>query len=840
MPRFLHTHTGEFVWIDDPESCSYAILSHTWRSASAGGEQSYDDVRKLQDEVVAMLEAPKSRHYKKVAHPPASTLDHPDLSAKIKGICAVARKAGFDLVWIDSCCIDKSSSAELSEAINSMYEWYRLADVCYVYLADVPEGATPATSLAFWQSRWHTRGWTLQELVAPKHIVFLSRSWHFLGTKMGLAATLEKVTGIDFALLVGRASLSAFSVARRMSWAARRQTTRIEDKAYCLIGIFGVHMSPIYGEGQNAFARLQEEIIRKIPDQSIFAWGRGCLLQGEQEARSSSTAWCGRPHESGLLAQSPEDFEFTMDEIPLSSSDFATCLGRTQAELELPSLNYVFTPQGVYIRLLCVDLSLLPLASKALSTLDEQNFTCEDCQREPSAHCLGLLQCKNSYDGTLIALPLCIPKSAVGEPAGLLVATHGRCVREDHSPFRIARLSRAFLQDPALHPALTSREVFIRAHPPPSAARGPAPPLDPALSVYLDPACLLDLQTLGFSASTLVVNCPPTTLGEETIAVSATTTLTYGTYPQFPEQLIEVRVDLVITYAARAAVPLRLPQILGQCSMVRFSVRHLFRSPAAFLAVPNTGEHLVTAPSPVGPLCPGYGVREVPCADGSAATRTLSWDSDDPSGAVDPLKKSIEAEFVMHTDARDENAERERGVFDIRVLRLALYAEKHALREFGYNGLRLWIQLTEPYPFRRMVDAGRGSHIAGLFVDRLDTGETLIEDGSGLHDHGDLCAFTGHEEVPVILVSLQLCDSCAAMCLVLRRWGCYQMPLPISLRQFETTDAEWKPPQLGIRARAVPCEWAVSSSRSPRWGSRLFPSSTYVRSHAADAALETF
>ncbi|EIW51969.1 HET-domain-containing protein [Trametes versicolor FP-101664 SS1] len=804
MPRFLHTHTGNFVWIDDPESCSYAILSHTWRPASAGGEQSYDDVRKLQADICAALEAPKSRRFK-VARP-ASLLDHPDLSAKIKGICAVARKAGFDLVWIDSCCIDKSSSAELSEAINSMFEWYRLADICYVYLADVPEGATPATSLAFWQSRWHTRGWTLQELIAPKHIVFLSRSWHFLGTKMGLAATLEKVTGIDFALLVGRASLSTFSVARRMSWAARRQTTRIEDKAYCLMGIFGIHMSPIYGEGQNSFARLQEEIIRNIPDQSIFAWGRSCLLQDERDVRSLNTAWRGRAHESALLARSPEDFEFTVDEIPLSPSDFATSLGRTQAELELPSLNCVFTPQGVSVRLLCLDLALLPLASRALSTLDEQNSTCEDCQRESSAHCLGLLQCKNSYADALIALPLCVPKSTVGEPSGLIVTTHGRCARDDHSPFRIVRLSRAFLQDPALHLALKSREVFIRAHPSPSAARGPAPPLDPALSVYLDPGCLLDLQTLGFSASVLVVDCPPTTLGEETIAVSARTTLAYGAYPQCPEQLLEVRVDLVIDYAARATVPLRLPQVLGQCSMIRFSIRHLFNIAVAQPTVPNQTEVLRAAPLHTDPSSPRYGLHEVRCADGGTGTRVLSWDSDDPSGAVDPLKKSIEAEFIIHTDARDGNAEQERGAFDIRLLRLALYAEKHALHEFGFDGLRLWIQLTEPYPFRRMVDAGRGSHIAGLFEDKLETDENLIDDGSGVHDRDDTCSFAENNEVPAVL-----------------------LPLPISLRQFETTDTEWKPPPLGIRARAVPCEWATSSRRSPRWSSRLVQTSALFR-----------
>ncbi|EIW51956.1 HET-domain-containing protein, partial [Trametes versicolor FP-101664 SS1] len=177
------------------------------------------------------------------------------------------------LVWSDACCIDKSSSAELSEAINSMYEWYRLAHVCYVYLEDVPDGDIPSDHTSrFRDSKWHKRGWTLQELIAPERIEFLTRTWRFLGTKIGLASTLEEITGVDFDILTGRATVDSANVARRMSWAAERETSRIEDQAYSLMGIFGVHMSPIYGEGDNAFLRLQEEIIRTIPDHSMFAW----------------------------------------------------------------------------------------------------------------------------------------------------------------------------------------------------------------------------------------------------------------------------------------------------------------------------------------------------------------------------------------------------------------------------------------------------------------------------------------------------------------------------------------------------------------------------------------
>ncbi|EIW51960.1 HET-domain-containing protein, partial [Trametes versicolor FP-101664 SS1] len=275
MPRFLNTWTGGFEWHPDASKVTYAILSHVWRDSGEGGEQSYDDVLKIQAavrrDIFTLFRASKASL---TEHRELGTIfAHPELSDKIKGFCKVAREAGFRLVWNDACCIDKTSSAELSEAINSMYEWYRLSDMCYVYLADVSEGVPQEIRRAFRFSRWHKRGWTLQELIAPEHIVFLTETWNVLGTKWTLARTLERITGVDFDILTGRSTLNSVSVARRMSWAAERETTRVEDRAYSLLGIFGLHMSPIYGEGENAFLRLQEEIIRTIPDQSIFAWG---------------------------------------------------------------------------------------------------------------------------------------------------------------------------------------------------------------------------------------------------------------------------------------------------------------------------------------------------------------------------------------------------------------------------------------------------------------------------------------------------------------------------------------------------------------------------------------
>ena len=243
----LHTRTCRLAWFNGPwSSPPYAILSHLW---SPNGEQTFRDVEVLRGFCGA--------------------------SRKIRACCTFARRQGYSWVWIDSCCINKESSAELSEAINSMYPWYADAHVCYAYLDDVSDDEDPrAPGSGFRRSRWFTRGWTLQELIAPMALVFLSREWRVVGTKSGLADVIEEVTGVESDVLMHRRPLEQISVARRMSWAAHRRTTRLEDAAYCMMGLFNVNMPTIYGEGRFAFVRLQEEILKHIPDQSIFAWGR--------------------------------------------------------------------------------------------------------------------------------------------------------------------------------------------------------------------------------------------------------------------------------------------------------------------------------------------------------------------------------------------------------------------------------------------------------------------------------------------------------------------------------------------------------------------------------------
>lgn len=194
---------------------------------------------------------------------------------------------------MDTCCIDKSSSAELTEAINSMFRWYKDAAVCYVYLSDLPSASgTELMDSHFSQCRWFHRGWTLQELVASEDVHFFVKSWKLRGDKSRLRSQLSRITGIDVKVLANSASLPTISVASRMSWAANRHTSRVEDFAYCLFGIFDVNLPLIYGEGEKAFIRLQEAVAQENDDLSQLGW---CSETDDQEFR-------------GVFAISPSDF----------------------------------------------------------------------------------------------------------------------------------------------------------------------------------------------------------------------------------------------------------------------------------------------------------------------------------------------------------------------------------------------------------------------------------------------------------------------------------------------------------------------------------------------------
>ena len=226
---------------DDDKIPQYAILSHTW--GADGEEVTFEDLT-------------KGRGKNKAGY------------GKIEFCRAQAARDGLKHFWVDTCCIDKSSSAELSEAINSMFHWYRNADKCYVYLSDVLTSAhatnvlsSPTTwKAAFRKSRWFSRGWTLQELIAPFSVEFFSREGNRLGSKKSLEQDIHEITGIPIEAL-GGATLTEFEIEERLSWANHRATKRREDKAYSLLGLFDIYMPLLYGEGEvKAFARLREEI----------------------------------------------------------------------------------------------------------------------------------------------------------------------------------------------------------------------------------------------------------------------------------------------------------------------------------------------------------------------------------------------------------------------------------------------------------------------------------------------------------------------------------------------------------------------------------------------------
>ena len=244
--RLLNTSTLGLLDFPASKIPKYAILSHTWREDE--DEVLFTDMEKGSAESKAGYQ-------------------------KLRYACTQAAAAGLGYVWIDTCCIDKSSSAELSEAINSMFSWYQRADICYAYLADVCQKSVNGTSkLAIADSRWFKRGWTLQELIGSSKIIFFSFEWIELGTKSSLCDRLAKITGIDVGILTDMVPLGSTSLAKRMSWASQRETTRPEDKAYCLMGLFDINMPLLYGEGEKAFTRLQEEIMKNSDDHSLFAW----------------------------------------------------------------------------------------------------------------------------------------------------------------------------------------------------------------------------------------------------------------------------------------------------------------------------------------------------------------------------------------------------------------------------------------------------------------------------------------------------------------------------------------------------------------------------------------
>ncbi|CAN9361213.1 unnamed protein product [Alternaria alternata] len=281
--RLLYTISdGTLRWTKDiirsEEIPPYAILSHTW----AEQEVVFEDLKDVEN-------AQSKEGYRKIR------------------FCAQqAERDGLNHFWVDTCCIDKTNNTELSEAINSMYRWYQNADKCYVFLSDVEGKSSEENSksssrwkAAFRTSRWFTRGWTLQELLAPRSVEFFSRDGVRLGDKESLKQTIQEVTKIPIEAL-SASNLSEFDISERFSWAQDRETTREEDRAYCLLGIFGCHLPLIYGEGrEKALKRLKKEMLDASED-IAYAFANSAKTPGRdhEERLGKICSWLSAPDPS--------------------------------------------------------------------------------------------------------------------------------------------------------------------------------------------------------------------------------------------------------------------------------------------------------------------------------------------------------------------------------------------------------------------------------------------------------------------------------------------------------------------------------------------------------------
>jgi hypothetical protein len=284
----------------------YAILSHTWIANHE--EVTFRDIMEGRGKAKAGYE-------------------------KLRFIAKQATLDGLHYFWVDTCCIDKGSSAELQEAINSMFRWYQKSKICYVYLSDVSSGTsssltnTLSVSLhqswrpAFLKSRWFTRGWTLQELLAPPSLQFFSREGTLLGDKMSLGVLIEQVTSIPLDVLQGDYKyLLRYDVEKRLSWAAERKTTREEDAAYSLLGLFDLHLPLLYGEGRTkAFMRLHREresvttyqsshiqaSTSSVDDRPVIADGRINTNHGSSKRTADEAFRDPKDASTGIIALQP-------------------------------------------------------------------------------------------------------------------------------------------------------------------------------------------------------------------------------------------------------------------------------------------------------------------------------------------------------------------------------------------------------------------------------------------------------------------------------------------------------------------------------------------------------
>ncbi|KAG1875820.1 hypothetical protein F4604DRAFT_1581727, partial [Suillus subluteus] len=240
----------------------YAVLSHRWLPDNQ--EPLYHQVSKEPKEVA---DGPGWKKLERFCH-----------TAKVVHNCEFA--------WSDTCCIDKPSSSELEESIRSMFRWYRNSHVCIAFLSETADLAAlqlqeTGKSGEKAVDAWFERGWTLQELIAPLQIKFYGANWKPLiqgstndRNNRDSKVIMEKISTLTD---IHMDDLESFTpgidrVPEKMLWASRRRTTRIEDRAYSLVGIFDISIMIVYGEGKRAFFRLIEEVIKRYDKWDVFLW----------------------------------------------------------------------------------------------------------------------------------------------------------------------------------------------------------------------------------------------------------------------------------------------------------------------------------------------------------------------------------------------------------------------------------------------------------------------------------------------------------------------------------------------------------------------------------------
>jgi hypothetical protein len=367
--RILRTGKYELVEAKDIPTPfpPYAILSHTWISPKE--EITYQDFKTRKEDI-------KNDVYKQKGW------------AKIKAYCDRAARDGWEWAWMDTCCIDKSNPADTQEAINAMFRWYQNAGVCYAYLDDVDADgcvdghqmshADETTDMdnvvnhssALHQSispllikaKWFTRGWTLQELLAPHYLIFLDREWRRIGTRESWAPEIKEASRIEAKHLTSfnPTDFMSSSIAMRLSWASRRQTTVEEDETYSLLGLFGISLPLIYGEGRwRAFNRLQRELIMTYSEDSIFSWTiesppNGQIAQPlqagtmapEHEIANQDNGW-------GILAPSIRQFWDTSKILHFGFHDHNFSITNRGLETDARRWRSLHNPSSSLIRLNC-------------------------------------------------------------------------------------------------------------------------------------------------------------------------------------------------------------------------------------------------------------------------------------------------------------------------------------------------------------------------------------------------------------------------------------------------------------------------------------------------------